>query len=178
MQGCLGTSVEVTTCQQIFGGASRETFLVTADIDGQNRDVVVRCEQAAGLIDTQVTTEVWALEQVADLDLPAPKVLGFTECTDEQTGVLVLERLPGEAAGLTVPDPYAGIEDAIGKDFWRHLGTMVRPYRESTVLRWEPATSDRHQPSGSGGPRLLGRPTAEVFHASRAGHRSGLPTIA
>lgn len=67
--------VSVTAISKIFGGASRETFRLTLDVDGQSKRVIIRRDPPSSLIDTERALEYGAYEKIFPTDIPVPEPL-------------------------------------------------------------------------------------------------------
>jgi len=68
-------SVAVVAIEQIFGGASRETYLLQLDVDGASRGVVLRRDPPSSLIDTERSLEYGAYAAIYPTSIPVPEPL-------------------------------------------------------------------------------------------------------
>lgn len=67
--------VEVAHVEKIFGGASRETYLLNLKAGGAARDVILRRDPPSSLIDTERQLEFGAYERIFPTDVPVPEPL-------------------------------------------------------------------------------------------------------
>ena len=70
-----GKAVTVEAIEKIFGGASRETYRLTLNVDGETRGVIVRRDPPSSLIDTERELEYGAYERIFPTDIPVPEPL-------------------------------------------------------------------------------------------------------
>ncbi len=133
---------ETTGFQRIHGGASRQTYCVDLDCfsngstDPERRQLILRRDPAASLINTERTIEFAAYRSVAGADLPVPEAL-FLEADPAPLGTpfFVMERIAtGTATNPFEADPYGDHRTAIGAAFFQHLGTIASIYTAGTPL--------------------------------------------
>lgn len=70
-----GVTVDVTSVQKIFGGASRETYRLQITADGADRGIILRRDPPTSLIDTERELEYGAYARVFGTDIPVPEPL-------------------------------------------------------------------------------------------------------
>jgi len=70
-----GRSVTVADIRKIYGGASRETYRMQLDMDGETRGVILRRDPPSSLIDTERELEYGAYDRVYGTDIPVPEPL-------------------------------------------------------------------------------------------------------
>lgn len=70
-----GTPVTVTEIKKIFGGASRETYRMQLDVDGESRGIILRRDPPSSLIDTERELEFGAYARIFPTDIPVPETL-------------------------------------------------------------------------------------------------------
>ncbi|MEO1101788.1 MAG: phosphotransferase family protein [Pseudomonadota bacterium] len=126
------SNLEVTQLARIHGGASRETFSVDIAFDGPNgretKGLILRKDPPDSLIDTDRKVEFAAIRSMTGAGIPAPDAL-FLEPDQKHLGApfFVMGRIEG---GVPV-NPFR-IEEvephrqAIGEQFFRHLGSIAR----------------------------------------------------
>lgn len=69
------TPVEVTDIVKIFGGASRETYRLTVQREGQQQGIIIRRDPPSSLIDTERALEFGAYEKIFPTEIPVPEPL-------------------------------------------------------------------------------------------------------
>jgi aminoglycoside phosphotransferase (APT) family kinase protein len=121
--------VRCQSIEQIPGGASRETYRVRLDVDGQPKGVILRRDPPSSLIDTERSLEYRTYEAAWRAGIPVPEPLLLEE------DPAVLERpfsLMAEITGcqtaiahLSVP-PFDKVRDAIAARKWTLLGEIAR----------------------------------------------------
>ena len=67
--------VAVTDIQKIYGGASRETYRMQLDVDGESKGVILRRDPPSSLIDTERELEYGAYARIFGTDIPVPEPL-------------------------------------------------------------------------------------------------------
>ncbi len=77
-----GTPVTVCDVEKIFGGASRETYKLTLEVDGETRGVILRRDPPSSLIDTERHLEYGAYDRIYPTDIPVPEPLFLENSTD------------------------------------------------------------------------------------------------
>ncbi|MEM0985817.1 MAG: phosphotransferase family protein [Pseudomonadota bacterium] len=125
---------------RIHGGASRETYAIDVQFTENGarteKGLILRRDPAGSLIDTDRKIEFAAIQSMAGTDLPVPQAL-FLETGDAALGApfFIMERIDGGEA----LNPFR-IEDVephrteIGRQFFRHLGTIARVPAEGSPL--------------------------------------------
>lgn len=78
-------AVDVKSRNKIFGGASRETYRLELDVDGERRSVIVRRDPPSSLIDTERELEFGAYARIFTTDIPVPEPL-FLETNPDYLG--------------------------------------------------------------------------------------------
>jgi aminoglycoside phosphotransferase (APT) family kinase protein len=125
------TAVDVTRLERIYGGASRETYRVTAVVetsDGrQERRMILRRDPESSLIETERTTEFDAYAAFQGTSVPVPRPL-FCE-TDPRwldRPFFLMEEVSGAVsdAKLLAESPYVEHRDRLGEQKWRILGEI------------------------------------------------------
>ncbi len=113
-----------TEVNQIFGGASRETYILQLEDDGEPRGVVVRRDPPSSLIDTERALEYGAYAAIYPTDIPVPEPL-FLEEDESVLGApfSVMAQITDSVTDVTGLDD-AGRE-AIGKQKWQLLGSLA-----------------------------------------------------
>ncbi len=125
------SNVEVAGVSRIHGGASRETFRLSATWKEGGRDVarplVLRRDPVASLIETERDLEYNAYRAFHPTGLPVPEPLFLeTELKWLDRPFFVMEQIVGCAAGSPFnPDPYGPLAEKIGRQFWTHLGRIA-----------------------------------------------------
>ncbi|MFT7140776.1 MAG: aminoglycoside phosphotransferase (APT) family kinase protein [Candidatus Azotimanducaceae bacterium] len=117
-------SVAVVAIEQIFGGASRETYLLQLDVDGASRGVVLRRDPPSSLIDTERALEYGAYAAIYPTSIPVPEPF-FLENDESILGAAF--SIMGEVANAI--SDVAGLSAAgrqrIGAQKWRLLGNLA-----------------------------------------------------
>lgn len=117
-------SVDAKDVNQVFGGASRETYILALEVDGDTRGVVVRRDPPSSLIDTERALEYGAYAAIFPTNVPVPEPL-FLE---EDPGILgapfsVMAQVQDSISDVTQLDE-AG-RAAIGQRKWQILGDLA-----------------------------------------------------
>ena len=123
------TPVGVSTIEQIPGGASRETYRVDLDVDGNARGVILRRDPPSSLIDTERALEYQTYEAAYRAGFPVPEPL----LLEEDPAVLerpfsLMEEVSGcqsAIANLALP-PFAEVRDDIARRKWTLLGELAQ----------------------------------------------------
>lgn len=110
---------------QVFGGASRETYLLRLLIAGEERGVVVRRDPPTSLIDTERALEFGAYNAIHPTDIPVPAPL-FLE---EDTSVLgapfsIMEQIEDSSSDVTQLSDLEKVE--VGNQKWDYLGKLAQ----------------------------------------------------
>jgi len=134
-----GAPVTVTAITRIPGGASRETYSIDIEVEGDARGLILRRDPAASLIDTDRRIEFAAIQSVHGFGgLPAPEALSLeTDPGPLGAPFFLMERIDGgEALNPFKIDAIEPHRDAMGKQFFRHLGTIAAcPTDESALAK-------------------------------------------
>ncbi len=69
------TEVKITSIEQIFGGASRETYRLSVRTDDRVQNLILRRDPPTSLIDTERELEFSAYEAIYPTDIPVPEPL-------------------------------------------------------------------------------------------------------
>src|SRR5438105_10209838 len=135
------SDVSVSGVQRIYGGASRETYRLTARFveGGQRREqrLILRRDPESSLIETDRATEYEAYAAFYGTSVPVPRPLFFETdprwldrpffVMDQVTDAVSTARLLGEP-------PYAQHLDAIGEQKWRILVEIAAADPKALVL--------------------------------------------
>lgn len=119
--------VAVTANSRLHGGASRQTFTLDVLVDGQAEALILRRDPPDSLIDTERAVEFAAYRSFAHSSVPAPEALHLCEDGDVLGApFFVMRKIPvGAAASPFQVAPYAPHEDALGRQFFTHLGAIA-----------------------------------------------------
>ena len=116
--------VVVTEIEQIFGGASRQTYLLQITVDGTPRGIVLRRDPPSSLIDTERALEFGAYAAVYPTSVPVPEPL-FLENESDVLGAPF--SIMGEIANAQ--SDVSQLSDTararIGEQKWRILGELA-----------------------------------------------------
>ncbi|MDO8421486.1 MAG: phosphotransferase family protein [Parvibaculum sp.] len=125
------SDVTVTDLNRIYGGASRETYRLNAAWkEGgaqKSRPLILRRDPVASLIETERDIEYNAYVAFHPTGLPVPEPIYLeTELSWLDRPFFVMEQITDSAAGSPFnEDPYGAHADAIGEQFWTHLGHIA-----------------------------------------------------
>ncbi len=124
-----GVPVTLARATQIPGGASRETYRVHLEVDGEAQGVILRRDPPSSLIDTERAHEYRTYEAVYPTAIPVPEplVLEDADPGELQRPFSVTREISGcETApgGLLLP-PYSEQRTTIGNNKWTILGTLA-----------------------------------------------------
>ena len=118
------SNVEVSDIEQVFGGASRETYLIQLTVAGVCRGVVLRRDPPSSLIDTERALEYGAYAAIYPTSIPVPEPL-FLENDESILGAPF--SIMGEVANAV--SAVAELDEAgrkrIGEQKWRLLGELA-----------------------------------------------------
>jgi aminoglycoside phosphotransferase (APT) family kinase protein len=118
------TDVSATDISQVFGGASRETYILSLDVAGEARGVVVRRDPPSSLIDTERALEYGAYAAIYPTEIPVPEPLFLEENVDILGAPFsVMAQIPDAISDVTQLDD-AG-RAAIGQQKWQILGQLA-----------------------------------------------------
>ncbi|MBT6583547.1 MAG: phosphotransferase family protein [Gammaproteobacteria bacterium] len=119
-----GTPVTVCDVEKIFGGASRETYKLTLEVDGETRGVILRRDPPSSLIDTERHLEYGAYDRIYPTDIPVPEPLFLENSTDflEQPFSIMaaIENPMSDVAPLSSEQ-----KQEIGKQKYNLLGSLA-----------------------------------------------------
>lgn len=123
--------VEVSGVSRIPGGASRETYRLTATWKEEGRErrrpLILRRDPVASLIETERDVEFNAYRAFHPAGLPVPEPL-FLETDIEwlDRPFFVMEQIENCQAGSPFnAEPYGAFGEKIGAQFWTHLGRIA-----------------------------------------------------
>jgi aminoglycoside phosphotransferase (APT) family kinase protein len=123
-------AVRIVSHSRIHGGASRETFSLDVayetDAGPHTAGLILRRDPPDSLIDTERTVEFAAYQSVQGCGAPAPEAL-LLEQDPAVIGApfFVMRRIEGgQAASPFQIEPYGAHREAIGAQFFRHLGAI------------------------------------------------------
>ena len=118
------TPVTVSDVEKIFGGASRETYKLTLEVDGETRGVILRRDPPSSLIDTERHLEYGAYDRIYPTDIPVPEPLFLENSTDflEQPFSIMaaIENPMSDVAPLSSEQ-----KQEIGKQKYNLLGSLA-----------------------------------------------------
>lgn len=128
------TDVEVGEIRRIHGGASRETYRLTAswneDGSARSQGMILRRDPASSLIETQRSTEWDAYTAFHGTAVPVPRPLFLENEKNEWLGrpFFVMEEIAGCQSGFAAFNlkPYSEHINEIGEAKWRILGEISR----------------------------------------------------
>jgi aminoglycoside phosphotransferase (APT) family kinase protein len=137
LMGVLGAKhIHVSGIKRYHGGASRETYGLDIEVDGNPIGIIVRRDPADSLIDTERATEYAALASFASSGVPVPKLICLNEASDcLGAPFFVMERVDGGEAGSPFdPASFAPHRDSVGRHFFDILGRIhARDAAESAL---------------------------------------------
>ena len=126
------SSVDVSRLERIYGGASRETYRVTAVVERagvrEERRLILRRDPESSLIETERTTEFDAYAAFHGTSVPVPRPL---YCESDPRWLdrpfFVMEEVSGAVsdAKRLASEPYAAHRERIGEQKWRILGEIA-----------------------------------------------------
>ena len=116
--------VAVDGVDKVFGGASRETYILSLQVDGEPRRVVVRRDPPSSLIDTERSLEFNAYAAVFPTDIPVPEPL-FLENDPAVMGqpFSVMAAIEGAVSDIGLLDEDG--KRAIGEEKWTLMGKLA-----------------------------------------------------
>lgn len=130
------SAARVTALTRIHGGASRQTYSIDLETEGQVRGLILRRDPAASLIDTERRIEFAAIRSMAGRGLPVPDAL-FLETDRGPLGApfFVMGRIEGGVAlnpfQIDAVEPHRA---EIGRQFFAHLGAIAAAPVEASPL--------------------------------------------
>jgi len=122
----------VSNLARIPGGASRETYRFRASYacDGTRaeRNLILRRDPTASLIETERTTEFRAYQAFHKLGLPVPEPIALElDGAALERPFFIMEEITGCSVGSVIaPDPYAAHREKIGEQFFTALGRIAK----------------------------------------------------
>jgi aminoglycoside phosphotransferase (APT) family kinase protein len=124
LEGKWHGSVAVTNIEKIFGGASRETYRLDAEVDGEVRSLILRRDPPTSLIDTERKLEYSAYCAIYPTDIPVPEPL-FLE---DDPGILqrpfsIMAAIDDAITDVSVLEGEA--KKRIGREKWQLLGSLA-----------------------------------------------------
>ena len=131
LKSVFGVEPSIESMAQVFGGASRETWLIHAVLpDGGDKRLVMRRTQPSSLIETEQEVESGAMKAFAGSGLPVPEVFsvagaGSPEAEALDAPFMLVGELPGAPSSPFDLDPYGAHKQSIGEDFWQFLGRIA-----------------------------------------------------
>ena len=128
--------IHVSGIRRFHGGASRETYGLDVEIDGQAQGLIVRRDPVASLIETERALEYAAYASFADCAVPVPRVICLVEDTDILgSPFFVMERIDGgKAESAFDTTAYGDHRAAIGEQFFTLLGQIAARDAASSPL--------------------------------------------
>ncbi len=123
------SDVVVSDVNQIYGGASRQTYRVAMSVDGNPKNVILRRDPATSLIDTERRHEYLTYEAVFARGLPVPEPLLLEEDASVLNGAFsLMAEVPGceSAPAMLAEPPFQQHAEKIGVRFWTLLGDMAK----------------------------------------------------
>ncbi|ATQ43738.1 phosphotransferase family protein [Caulobacter mirabilis] len=122
-----GKPATVSDLSRIPGGASRETYRFDAHADGETKRLILRRDPVGSLIDTERRIEFEAIRSFHGTGLPAPEAVALEEEGAElERPFFIMGRIDGgKAASPFTMAPYGEHAEAIGEQFYRHLGSIA-----------------------------------------------------
>lgn len=124
-------NVTVSDLSRIHGGASRETYRLTASWEEEgaprSRPLILRRDPVASLIDTERDLEFNAYRAFHPTGVPVPEPLYLeTDAKWLDRSFFVMEQIEGcQAASPFSPDPYGDLAPKLGPQFFSILGQIA-----------------------------------------------------
>lgn len=129
-----GDSVRLVDIAQIPGGASRETYRVRLEQDGEPACVILRRDPKSSLIDTERSLEyrTYAAAHAAGVPVPEPLYLEEDPAWLERP-FSVMAEIPGCSSRIAdlAGDEHAELRERVGREKWTLLGTLASMTPES-----------------------------------------------
>lgn len=116
--------VEVTHIEQVFGGASRETFRLKAKSGADTVGLILRRDPPTSLIDTERRLEFGAYKAIFPTDIPVPEPLFLEEdpvWLDQPFSIMA--EIQGARSDVASLNPAQ--RNAIGEEKWTLLGKLA-----------------------------------------------------
>lgn len=122
-----GKPTKVHDLSRIPGGASRETYRFDAEVDGKRRGLILRRDPVGSLIDTERKLEFLAFRSFHGKGLPVPEAVALEEEGAElERPFFIMGRIDGgKAQSPFSAPPYGEHAEAIGEQFFSHLGAIA-----------------------------------------------------
>lgn len=118
--------VAIDSVRRFHGGASRETYAIDIEGEGERKPLILRCDPGDSLIDTPRALEFAAYRSFEGSAVPVPRPVSLCEdATLIGSPFFIMERIEGgEAVSPFVADAYGAHRDAIGRQFFELLGRI------------------------------------------------------
>ena len=123
--------VQVDDLARIHGGSSQETFRFRARWGQagrrEDRRLILRRAPEAGLVNAERDLEFTVYSALADSGVPIPAA-HFLELDPQwlDRPFFIMDMVDGKPGHFFFSaDPYEGQSEAVGRNFWRHLGTLA-----------------------------------------------------
>ena len=116
--------VSTLEVSQVFGGASRETYILKLDVAGESRGVVVRRDPPTSLIDTERALEYGAYRLIHPTSVPVPEPL-FLEEDNDVLGAPFSVMAQIEDSISDVTQLGESERESIGQQKWKTLGQLA-----------------------------------------------------
>jgi aminoglycoside phosphotransferase (APT) family kinase protein len=120
--------VTLVALEQIPGGASRETYRVRVQADGQERGLILRRDPKSSLIDTERALEYRTYEAAFAAGIPVPEPLILEEDPRHlERPFSVMAEIAGcETSVAPLRDPaQSTLREAVGRNMWTLLGRLA-----------------------------------------------------
>jgi aminoglycoside phosphotransferase (APT) family kinase protein len=125
------SEIAVSGLARIHGGSSQETYRYEARWNeaGEARggNYILRRAPEAGLVNAEHDLEYTVYSALAGKGVPIPAV-HYLELDRQwlERPFFIMDMMPGKPGHFfTADDPYEGQSDAVGRNFWTHLGTLA-----------------------------------------------------
>jgi aminoglycoside phosphotransferase (APT) family kinase protein len=129
-------SLHMTHIKRYHGGASRETYGIDTEIDGQKRGLIVRRDPVDSLIETERSVEYAAYRSFEGSVVPVPRMI----CLEDDVSIIgapffAMERIDGGEPGSPFdPSSYEPHRTEIGRQFFELLGHIHARSAEASPL--------------------------------------------
>ena len=131
--------MQVSALARIHGGISQETFRFNAKWSEYGKpevkDLILRRAPEAGVVSSEHGVEFAIYEALANSSVPVPAA-HFLEADPAwlDRPFFIMDMVPGRPGMIYgTDDPFDGKSERVGRDFWRHLGTLAA--RDTAALR-------------------------------------------
>lgn len=125
------SGIEIDDLARIHGGSSQETFRFRARWQkagqGEERRLILRRAPEAGMVNAEHDLEFTVYSALAGSGVPIPAA-HFLELDPRwlDRAFFIMDMVPGKPGHFFASnDPYEGQGAAVGRNFWRHLGTLA-----------------------------------------------------